>query len=837
MYIKLFIFLISIILIDCKKFDSEVLDYPVAWKYSKIDRGEVIDFSPEKEFKEIKDLANLTDLIPGKKGYILLRGSFTYSKDIGMPLSISTGKITHSEETQLNGVFLGTNLRPNLTEWNFWNQYRVYPIPATAIRQGENFLYLKIYIEAEGFVGNSIQIGERADLERKIFFQMFYESYLNGIIAFLFLVISAYHLLIFLKRKKDRENLYYAVFALSFSIYSLNFISWFFSGISSMSYLVFQKIIFISMYISAYSIYRFISVFLKRNDKKWFFYFCVVVVVVPCFLTLIAPNYQFLYDIRGVTSLAIMPFLIYCLFIPVYNFIKYKNPEAKAMLLGLIIIFVSAIHDISNVVLKLHQPFWLGIGIPLFMASIMFLLGSKFVEVHNQTDDLNETLEQKVDERTKEVMEKMELIKALNIQQDGDYYLTSLIAKPLGTNFNKSKNIRTEFIIEQKKKFEFKNKSSELGGDICITGNLRFGDGKNRHVFFFNGDAMGKSMQGAGGAIVAGTVLNNILARSARNKKVIKITQAEWIKEVYHELDSVFSSFTGSMLMSCACGLIDERTKKMWYFNAEHPYTVLYRNGMASFIESAVELRKLGTVIEGNSFQLFEFQLEAGDVLFTGSDGRDDISINPKNEREINEDETLFLRQVEYNKGDLQKILDGLHKVGKFTDDLSLLKINIEDMPVEENPDEILVSKATDLIEAGNSDAALEILKLQLETDPNNLRILESVASIYYDKNNFLESIKFFEKIILIQPDDQEVLFNLSLAYKYLKDYKESILLSEKVLEKNPKKISNIINLADSYRLVGNFEKAKEVLSRITDTIPFFEKAMKLDRMLKSKMT
>ncbi|MBK6605036.1 MAG: SpoIIE family protein phosphatase [Leptospiraceae bacterium] len=123
-----------------------------------------------------------------------------------------------------------------------------------------------------------------------------------------------------------------------------------------------------------------------------------------------------------------------------------------------------------------------------------------------------------------------------------------------------------------RKRFQFKNRNSELGGDICITGNLRFGNGKDRYIFFFNGDAMGKSMQGAGGAIVAGTVVNSILARSARNNKIQKISPREWITETYLELNGVFNTFDGSMLMSCACGVINEKTGQMWYFNAEHPW-------------------------------------------------------------------------------------------------------------------------------------------------------------------------------------------------------------------------------------------------------------------------
>ncbi len=833
MFKFLFLILIALFNFHCKPTKSKIQELPIEWKFVRIDKGEAVDFSTEKEFQSIKDSKSLAGLIPNSNGYILLKGRFQIEEIPNYPTSISLGKIIYSESIYLNSYFITSNLSITEKEWNYWNLYRVINFPSDLLKLGENYIYLKIYMDSEGAVNDSILFGASEDVERQVFKYMFFESYFNGVIAFLFIIISAYHLLIYLKRKKDKENLYYTVFSFSFSVYSFNFISYLIPKYSNMSYVVFQKIIFISMYVSAYALYRFISVFLKKKDKKWFFYLFISFAVIPLIIIVFAPSYNFMYKTRSLTSIFVLPFLFYTIFIPVYSFFKYKNPEAKAMLFGLVIIFVAAFHDILNVVLKLHQPFWLGIGIPLFMASIMFLLGNKFVEVHNETDELNENLESKVKARTKEVEEKMDEVQKLKVQQDGDYYLTSLIAKPLGTNFNKSKSIQTEFLIEQKKKFDFKNKNAELGGDICITSNLRFGDGKNRHVFFFNGDAMGKSMQGAGGAIVAGTVLNNILARSARNNKVQKISQSEWITEVYVELNNVFSSFSGSMLMSCACGVIDEKTKKMWYFNAEHPYSILYRDGKASFIESAVELRKLGTVIEGNEFQLFEFQLNDGDVLIIGSDGRDDININPENERDINMDETLILKNIEYNKADLNKINEMIHKSGKVTDDLSLMKITISDLTEVNVKDrfEIILEK----IKNGETESSISSLEEILQSEPNNLKALEMISSLHYENKNYLQAIQYFNDILVIDPNDFEVLFNLSLCFKFLKDYDTSILLSEKVFQTNPKKISNLINLSDSYRIIGKIEKSREFLNKMNEIIPFFENAMKLDRILKTK--
>ncbi|MCP5481936.1 MAG: SpoIIE family protein phosphatase [Spirochaetales bacterium] len=301
------------------------------------------------------------------------------------------------------------------------------------------------------------------------------------------------------------------------------------------------------------------------------------------------------------------------------------------------------------------------------------------LEGKRKLEDYANTLESKVKERTREVVDKMQTIEKLKIQQDGDYYLTALIARPLTTNWNKSSLVATDFHIEQKKKFAFRRRESELGGDICISGNLRFGGDADRYVMFCNADAMGKSMQGAGGAIVMGTAMNHIMSRSAGRDRILQISPEEWLRRTYHELNDIFSTFDGSMSISAFVGLIHEKSGTMLFFNAEHPWTVLYRNGAASFIEEELMLRKIGLESEFD-LQLQTFQLEPGDVLFTGSDGRDDLDLTPESEdRVINEDHDLFRRLVEQGKGDLKRIVLLIKEFGELTDDLSLIRVGFQE--------------------------------------------------------------------------------------------------------------------------------------------------------------
>jgi HAMP domain-containing protein len=314
-------------------------------------------------------------------------------------------------------------------------------------------------------------------------------------------------------------------------------------------------------------------------------------------------------------------------------------------------------------------------------------------DARRELQDYAENLEAKVKERTKELQEKMDEIHRLKVQQDGDYFLTSLLAKPLFFNANKSPNIKSEFFVHQKKTFEFRNKTGDLGGDICITGNLKLGkpDDFRRYTMIMNGDAMGKSMQGAGGSLVMGVVMNSIMARSAGNKRILNRSPEEWLTDVYEEVNMVFKTFSGTMVISATVMLIDDDTGKIWYFNAEHPFSILYRDGKASFIEEELKLRKLGLDSE-YPFEVHTFQLLPGDKVILASDGRDDIDLTPDEDvRTINEDEFLVLKYVEEAGGDIYETENLLKKLGELTDDMSMLSItykaeNVEGTPIKETP-------------------------------------------------------------------------------------------------------------------------------------------------------
>lgn len=421
----------------------------------------------------------------------------------------------------------------------------------------------------------------------------------------------------------------------------------------------------------------------------------------------------------------------------------------------------------------------------------------KELKIHEEKlIEYNENLEKTVVERTKDLQESLNEVSELKRQQDGDYFLTSLLLKPLMKNKNSSKQILTDYIIVQKKKFTYKNKNHDLGGDICITDNIIL-KGEN-YVFFFNGDAMGKSMQGAGGALVIGSVLNSILSFTESSSKNQDKTPEQWLEETFFEIQNILESFDGYMLVSGTLGIIHEATGMMHYFNSEHPYTILYRENKAGFIDSHISVHKLGMKMQSD-FEMFQFQLNSGDTVIIGSDGKDDLSIglNEDGMKIINENEFLFLDIIENTKCDIHKMYNEIQHKGEITDDFSILSIYFSKMnSIEHSSNQQMneiFSRANQSIKLKKYNLALDLLT-QLNNSNHILYYLYT-ALCYHKLNRNIEAIDLVQNANSSIQLDTRIMQLCANIHFELRQYDKSKQYLEKLLVIDPKNIGYIQSL------------------------------------------
>ena len=284
------------------------------------------------------------------------------------------------------------------------------------------------------------------------------------------------------------------------------------------------------------------------------------------------------------------------------------------------------------------------------------------------------------------------------------------MTKPLGFIYQPGERFKIETLVKQKKDFEFRKRKEEIGGDLCISDEIKL-RGRD-YIVYVNADAMGKSLQGAGGVLVFGSAFNSILTRNRSSAAAQAYFPEAWIRNAFVDLHKIFESFSGSMLMSVILGLIDKATGHMYWINAEHPGLVLYRDKKAELLDIDDIFRKLGTEGVSQTLTIRNMQLKPGDIIVAGSDGRDDL-IMGKDEHgypDFNADETLFLRIFEQADGDLEQVFTLLKEKGDISDDLSLLKIEyLQSSKVDPENEHLIEAKKqiSNLYKAGDYQAVL----------------------------------------------------------------------------------------------------------------------------------
>ncbi len=834
-FVKYFI-LFSLVVNHCTP-SKNVVDISKSWefklgydmRYFSLDSS----VNDPKTWETIDLPNNITSYLGLKNysGYITLRRQIpseiisnlketdSLAIDVGRVLDVSRYFINGNYFANMGEVhpYLSAAMRPFLR--NIPNQF--------IKRENPNYIYIVLFTNGDF----PLQLMDKIKIGRSD--EVFVERNNREIIAFFFLttylVYGLYHIILSIRRPQDKYNLYFGLFCITISIY------WFTANTVTRDAIFQDKVILqrklehVFLFMSTPLFLIFFNQYFRRDYGKFsLVYLGISYIVSVLTLFLSIPFMRICMSLFLLSMLVVVfPYMLYLF----YRELKAKNRDANFFFVGIILFSLGSAIDILISRNILHNiPFISNYVFFAIILGIVFLMADKFMRVTNGFEMLSKELEKKVEERTRELHESLIEIKNLKIQQDGDYFLTSLLTKPFSEKMGKwhiNQNISLETFITQKKKFEFKNKKHEIGGDLCIYDKIYLHN--EEYLVFVNGDAMGKSIQGAGGVLVFGTVFKAILERTKKQEPNLNIFPEVWLHDTYEELQKVFLSFKGSMLVSCIVGLIHIPTGVIYFFNAEHPFMVLYRDKKAQFIEKETTMKKIGTDPIFTEFHLQIFRLKEGDQIFTGSDGKDDLNLNTleSGERKINEDETLFLRVLEEAEGDLNASVAKLSKIGELIDDLSLLKVAYL-KHFEEQKNEMILNYLNEY----NWEKIEEIAETQ--TIPKE--VFSCLIEHHIIEKNYIKAGYWLDKMITDYPESTQHIYLASFIKKKNRQFKLALEYGKRVYYRQREHLLNLINLADLYHLFGNKELALEITNLALKISPNEPKALRLLEVIQSSI-
>jgi len=392
-------------------------------------------------------------------------------------------------------------------------------------------------------------------------------------------------------------------------------------------------------------------------------------------------------------------------------------------------------------------------------------------------------------------------------KQNGDYFLLRLLFEPL-LRFrlpNGSANIETH--LQQHKTFTFRDKSYSIGGDFIYVDELTLAGEK--YTFATNADAMGKSVQGASGAIVYGVLINALIQRTKTRESESAKSPERWLKEAYHELDNIFSTFDGSMIVSAILMLIHE-SGTVFHINAEHPSLVLYRHGKCTQFSLENQLYKLGTRIMKDDFAVQVFRLETDDCLILASDGRDDILIVDKKSgggNVMNHSIDIFGEALEAAAGNLNKCIEIMGMKGQFSDDLSIIMIRL---PSDAGFESML--NLNTLIEEAlksSTDNLRELVQKYPHQIANNDTQLKRVMNFFIQHKTYEAGAQATTVLLKASPYSNRLLYYASYLARKAGKFEEAVEFGERLRHRDPNRLSNLINLCYAYIKTGNIKRAR----------------------------
>ncbi|MCB1172724.1 MAG: SpoIIE family protein phosphatase [Leptospiraceae bacterium] len=704
-------------------------------------------------------------------------------------------------------------------------------IPVQAFQKGDNYLYIAIYRKLDRpirFKDRFIRLG----ISRDVYTEFYRGEMLQAALLLLYFSVGLYHLLLFARRRQETYNLFFGLFGIVISLYWSfrmhsrdvlwgDLVSLRHSTEFSLLYMIGPTMMaFISDFF-----YRRVDLFTRAYAAIWGLLVIITWLVPFGWKQFILTSWQ----------LHAPVILIYIILRVVYAAWKLRSQDALLLLVGILMLFGAAGHDIWASIKEMDAVHYASFAFPAFILGIAAILANRFVRVHSQVEELNRNLEKKVQQRTLKLQNTLNEVQVLKEQQDGDYFLTSLLIRPLTGSYSESENCSIEMFMRQKKQFRFRKWESEIGGDLCAAHSIILHG--RRYTAVINGDAMGKSIQGAGGALVLGTVFKSVIARTQMSQEAMQRYPERWLRECFIELQNVFESFDGSMLISAVIGLVDDENGYFYFINAEHPWVVLYRDNEARFIEDQNYLYKIGTSGLQGKLIVKTWHMQPRDILIMGSDGRDDIVLGEDENgyRVINEDETLFLRMVEQANSQLEQIMQLTLKQGTLSDDFTLLRIAWqEDAPLlmnQTNQDQVAQKeRLADLLRQQEYRSIItEATDSPGKLPPEAVKVL---GQAYFGLRQYKPAAEALFSYSIEHPWDLDGLYKTSYYARLAHDLETAIDFGIRVKMRDPDHVHNLINLADCWRQKGNPDRALKLLNQALQVDATNKSALKLKNLL-----
>ena len=233
-------------------------------------------------------------------------------------------------------------------------------------------------------------------LQDKIYGAYYLENLWSSLALVAYLTFGLYFLLFFIRRRNDRENFYFAIFAIALVIYS---------GLHtqlkyeySLSLYFWQRLQYLSLFLLVPSFYYFIRHYYKPARLMWVRVLDLVAYAANAIMVTVAAAVAVSPDVKvwdwlqnNIVTYVWLLYIVGMATILIREVIK-KNRDAIIMSVSFLVLLAAMVLDILSGQAKINLPPLLTYVFIFFILSMALVLANRFVRLHDETEELNESL-------------------------------------------------------------------------------------------------------------------------------------------------------------------------------------------------------------------------------------------------------------------------------------------------------------------------------------------------------------------------------------------------------------------------------------------------------------
>ena len=248
------------------------------------------------------------------------------------------------------------------------------------------------------------------------------------------------------------------------------------------------------------------------------------------------------------------------------------------------------------------------IGFVLFLALLSFAIGDKINTLKTETiqaqEKAMEILEEKVQERTVEVVKQKEIIEEKNKDINDSITYAQRIQHAILPSREEINSAFPQSLLLFKPK------------DI-VSGDFYFFHQTGSSVFIAAADCTGHGVPGALMSMVGSEQLNDAVSKSTEPSEILQLLN-KGIKSSLRQTDSDDSTRDGMDIAFCS---VDLQKRRVQYAGANRPLWII-RKGAAELEEIKATKHAIGGLTQdGQEFETHEFNFNKGDTFYITTDG------------------------------------------------------------------------------------------------------------------------------------------------------------------------------------------------------------------------